>query len=476
MTRGEAPMERYGYLLRPTRLGRVNSCTQSRDRSGALAALAFAEPLKEVRAHPALDGFSGFFRDPGWAMAAVVFILAGLVILLGITVLKRRKVEAALRKSEERYRDIFERAVEGFFQSTPNGRFLSVNPSFARILGYDSPEEVVSTIVNIPEQMYIDASERDFFKRTMEESGSVVKGFEHNLRRKDGTGIWVSTNARAVSAPDGTILYYEGTSEDVTSRKLAEQEIRRLNEDLEARVRERTAQLEAANRELEAFSYSVSHDLRAPLRAIDGYTRILAEDYAPLLDAEGLRVCAVVQDNARRMGHLIDDLLTFSRLSRSEMQSSPIDMEVLVNSVFHELTTPEERERIDFSVGPLPKARGDAGLIRQIWTNLIANALKFSSKQDRAKIEIASEAGDGERVYRIRDNGAGFDMRYVQKLFGVFQRLHSEREFEGTGVGLAIVQRVIHRHGGRVWAEGEIEKGATFFFALPGNGQDRSPP
>lgn len=240
--------------------------------------------------------------------------------------------------------------------------------------------------------------------------------------------------------------------------------------ELEQRVNQRTAQLEAANKELEAFSYSVSHDLRAPLRAIDGFTEILFKDYEPQLDAEGKRICSVISKSARNMGKLIDDLLTFSRLGRAEMRLSPIDMATLANSVFFELTTPESRERIDFHVGKLPQVMGDPTLIRQVWMNLLSNAIKFSSKKERAIIEVSGERTRKETSYSVRDNGAGFDMQYVDKLFGVFQRLHSTRGFEGTGVGLAIVQRVIHRHGGRVWAEGATNNGATFYFTIKHEG------
>ncbi|MBE7552052.1 MAG: HAMP domain-containing protein [Anaerolineales bacterium] len=239
---------------------------------------------------------------------------------------------------------------------------------------------------------------------------------------------------------------------------------------LEENVRERTAELEAANKELEAFSYSVSHDLRAPLRAIDGYTRILVEDYEAGLDAEGKRVCAVIRHQTQHMGQLIDDLLAFSRLGRTQIQAAPINMETLAATVFDELTTPEEQERIDFHLVPLPPALGDPTMIRQVWINLLSNAIKFSAKRERALIEVDGQQSEGEIIYSVHDNGAGFDMRYVDKLFGVFQRLHSEREFEGTGVGLAIVQRVIRRHSGRVWAEGAVDQGATFYFTLPGKG------
>ena len=241
-------------------------------------------------------------------------------------------------------------------------------------------------------------------------------------------------------------------------------------DDLERRIHERTAQLEAANRELEAFTYSVSHDLRAPLRAIDGYTRILLDDYQPLLDAEGKRVCSVISESAHRMSDLIDDLLTFSRLGRSALNPSKIDMETLAKTIFQELTTAQSRKRIDFQVDTVRPAVGDPALLRQVWVNLLSNAIKFSSRQKHAVIRVKGENGENETVYSVKDNGVGFDMQYAGKLFGVFQRLHSVREFEGNGVGLALVQRVILRHGGRVWAEGEVGKGAIFYFTLPRQG------
>jgi PAS domain S-box-containing protein len=289
---------------------------------------------------------------------------------------------------------------------------------------------------------------------------------------KDGRKIRMDVRTVAIKDTNGKLRNVISVNRDITERKKAEEEVRQLNERLEQRVIERTAQLHAANKELEAFSYSVSHDLRAPLRAINGYTRILVEDYSSVLDEEGKRICNVITTEALRMGDLIDDLLSFSRLSRKEIMPAKVDMKALASSVYGELTRESERERIDFKIGKLPPAQGDPSLLHQVWVNLISNAIKFTSKKDRAIIEIGTKKSDNQNIYCVRDNGAGFDIQYVDKLFGVFQRLHSEDEFEGTGVGLAIVQRIIQRHGGRVWAEGDVGKGATFYFSLPREGKN----
>jgi light-regulated signal transduction histidine kinase (bacteriophytochrome) len=253
---------------------------------------------------------------------------------------------------------------------------------------------------------------------------------------------------------------------DITEQKKAEEHIHELNASLELRVQERTAELQEANKELEAFAYTVSHDLRAPVRAIGGFTRILMDDYSGKLDTEGQRICRVITENTRRMEHLIDDLLSFSRLSRVDMNLSTIDMAEIVWKCFEEQTGTGDSSRIKLTVGEMPYAKGDYPMLVQVWSNLLSNALKYTSHCKLAEITVGSYREGAQFVYFIRDNGTGFDMKYANKLFGVFQRLHSAKEYEGTGVGLAIVHRILQRHGGKIWADAEIEKGATFSFTL----------
>jgi light-regulated signal transduction histidine kinase (bacteriophytochrome) len=242
---------------------------------------------------------------------------------------------------------------------------------------------------------------------------------------------------------------------------------RHAKAELEERVRQRTAELERANRELESFSYSVSHDLRAPVRAIEGFARILEEEAGDRLEPAARKYLATIRDNGRRMGVLIESLLEFSRLGRRALNLSDTDMAALAKDVFEELSGGMAKVP-ELVLGPMPRARCDRALMRQVWTNLLSSAIKFSGKTEAPRLATGGTSGAGENVYYVKDNGAGFDMRYYEKMFGVFQRLHGEHEFSGTGVGLALVQRIVERHGGRVWAEGKVGEGATFYFSLPG--------
>jgi PAS domain S-box-containing protein len=375
----------------------------------------------------------------------------------------RKQGEVEIRRAKEFNEKLIASMQDGLSVLDPEGVHLEVNPAFCEMTGY-TREELIG---GAPPHPYWAPEGLEAIQAALERIlGGDFSAIELCFMRKNGEHFPVIVSPSCIRGADGVPTAYFAAVKDITGRKRAEEKIRMLNEELEQRVLDRTAELQAANEELEAFSYSVSHDLRAPLRAIDGFVRILEEDYHELLDVEGRRICKVISDSAHDMGRLIDDLLAFSRVGRITMKPSLIDMEGLVRASFLESTDAAMRDRIDFQVDQLPRGYADPALLRQVWANLIGNAIKFASIKERAHIEIKADVQGETVVYSVRDNGAGFDMRYVHKLFGVFQRLHRAEEFEGTGVGLAIVQRIVHRHGGRVWAEGEEGVGAAFYFTL----------
>jgi PAS domain S-box-containing protein len=379
---------------------------------------------------------------------------------------ERKRTEEALQESEHKYRHLFEDANEGVFQSTPDGHYLTVNPAFARMFGFDSPEHMMRAVGNIGRQLYARTEDRERIKQLLDDPGNVT-GFEAELRRRNGDRFWISINARSIRDAQGRILYYDGFATDITERKQAEEDIRRLNAELDQRVRERTAQLEIANKELEAFSYSVSHDLRSPLRHLLGFANLLNQQASETLDEESRHYLKVISDSAIRMGKLIDDLLSFSRMGRVEMMKTRVNMNDLVQDVLETVQPELQGREIAWSVGRIPEVHGDPSLLKMVMVNLVSNAIKFTAQKPQASIEIGSrpENADEEVIY-IKDNGVGFDMKYAGKLFGLFQRLHRADEFEGTGLGLANIRRIILRHGGRTWAEGAVDQGATFYFSL----------
>jgi PAS domain S-box-containing protein len=371
----------------------------------------------------------------------------------------RKLAEEARSASEARYRALFEYAPVGILIGNPANVYLDANVSMCRMLGYAHDELVGlqgSDIVAPTEIQHIEAA-------LVEIKAKLGHHREWQFRRKDGSIL--ATETMATLMPDGNFM---AIIRDITERKQAQGKIQQLNSELEQRVLERTAQLESANKELEAFSYSVSHDLRAPLRAVDGFSQAVLEDYGPELP-EGCREdLQTIRNGAQKMGQLIDDLLTFSRLSRLPLSKSAVDTGKLVRSVLGELNYKQKGRQIDVRIAELAQCQADPALLKQVWVNLLSNALKYSGKREAAVIEIGCAREKGQNVYFVRDNGTGFDMQYAHKLFGVFQRLHRAEDYEGTGVGLAIVQRVIHRHGGRVWAESTVNRGATFYFTLEG--------
>jgi PAS domain S-box-containing protein len=375
---------------------------------------------------------------------------------------ERKRAESALRQSEERFRlAVADVTTYGILTLDAGGRVATWNAGAERIKGYRADEIIGKHFSCFYPQEDVAAG-----KPEMELTAATAQGRveDEGWRvRKDGSRFWASVVITAMRGADGKLIGFSKVTRDLTERKNAEENIQKLNHDLEQHV----AELIVANNELDAFTHSLAHDLRAPLRHMHGFATLLCETSNKRLDAEGRRFLGKILQSSGEMGRLVDELLAFARLGRVELQQTQVDLQRLVEEARQQLAPDTQGRPISWQVGQLPNVSADPALLRQVLVNLLSNAVKYTNKKDDARIEIGSSNGNGEITVFVRDNGAGFEMEYAQKLFRVFQRLHRAEEFEGTGVGLANVRRIIERHGGRVWAEGQPGHGATFYFSLP---------
>ena len=383
------------------------------------------------------------------------------IISLGTDITQRHAAERALRESEARFRDVVDASGGYVWETGPEVAFTYVSDRVLAVLGHPAAE-----VVGRRPREFMPPGEAERLGRWVLGHGGwdiAFRDVEHRALRRDGVEIWLRVIAVPVRDGTGAIIGYRGTATDITEARNARERIERMNEELEARVADRTADLRASVQELEAFNYTISHDLRAPLRAVNGYAHMAIEDYGTLLPEEGRRLLRTAAESARRMAVMLDALLDFSRLARRAIDRHPVSMQPLVGEVLDELGRDAGGLPV-IHVGALPGCTGDPMLLRQVWSNLIGNALKYSRTVAAPRVEIGFEPATG--AYFVSDNGVGFDMAHASKLFGVFQRLHTDAQFEGTGVGLAIVQRIVQRHGGRIWAESRPGAGSTFRFTL----------
>ncbi len=378
---------------------------------------------------------------------------------------ERKQAEVALWESKERFRLLVEGVQDyAIIMLSAEGQVASWNSGAERIMGYQAPEIIGQSVSHF----YPDVSNSQAKAQQEIQIATTTGRFEEEgwRMRQDGSQFWAHVILTALNDGTGQLRGFSKVTHDITDRKRAEQEIKALNQELEQRVTERTTQLAAINQELEAFAYSVSHDLRAPLRSIDGFSQTLLERHAEQLDAKGQHYLQRVRAGTQRMGQLIDDLLNLSRVTRSEMSWQLVDLSAIAQSIVTELQQSQPERQVEFAIASDLIAYGDTQLLTIVLDNLLNNAWKFTSKHAQACIEFGALPSADTPIYFVRDNGTGFDMEYAHKLFGAFQRLHAMTEFPGTGIGLATVQRIIHRHGGKVWAEGAVEQGACFYFTL----------
>ena len=380
---------------------------------------------------------------------------------------ERKHVEDVMRESEAKLKKAQHFAHVGSWTWNIKENQLAWSDEMFRLFGLEretftgSLDDVIARSIHPEDRSKVDQSNLSVIQNQQ------PVPLEYRVVWPDQSVHWVWAEAGEMILDEmGSVSSLSGTILDITERKRASEEIRQMNADLEQRVADRTIQLTAANQELEAFSYSVSHDLRAPLRSLDGFSIVLLEDYAGQLDEPGKNYLARIQEASRRMNQLINDLLDLSRVTRADFTRQRVDLSALANSIAAELKAQSPQRQVEFEITVDLIVQGDASLLKIVLENLLNNAYKFTSRREQASIQVGRVEQDGQWIYFVRDNGAGFDMDYANKLFGAFQRLHSEKEFPGTGIGLATVQRIIHRHGGRVWAEGAVDQGATFYFTI----------
>ncbi|MBU1798594.1 MAG: PAS domain S-box protein [Bacteroidetes bacterium] len=399
-------------------------------------------------------------------MSSSIISLNNVLHILSITrnITEIKKAQNELRISEIRFRTAFENSAVGMCLTGTDGQFLQVNAKMCQILGYYAPELLSLTFQQITHPDDISVSS-DFIIGLLKNQNESIN-FEKRYLKKNGDIILAEVSSSLLSDKNNNQLYFITHLIDITERKRVEEEIRNLNEELELRVIERTAQLEATNKELESFSYSISHDLRAPLRSIDGFSQAILEDYYDLLDTQGKNFLNRIRSSAQMMARLIDDMLKLSRVTRSSINFAKVNLSEIAESIKNELQVQDIDRKIQFIIAPNMIDIADPNLIRAAIYNILENAWKFTSKKNESKIEFGKIDSNGKSSYFISDNGAGFNMKYSNKLFSPFQRLHQQNEFAGTGIGLATVQRIIHRHYGKVWAEGNVDSGATFYFTL----------
>ncbi|MFA3781777.1 PAS domain S-box protein [Melioribacteraceae bacterium 4301-Me] len=448
-----------------------------RSREGKLALDKIQEDINQIRFEEQLNlqkikssvndklTISKYVIVLGSFLNLVIVILFSLFLRADIKA--REKAENLLKESEEEFRSIFEQAAVGAAIVSIDGKFLKTNYKLCEILGYDEKDICSLSFPDIVHPQDL-KTHYDYINKIL--SGEITSyTTEKRYIKKDRSTIWVNVAVSVVKDEKAQPKHMIVVVEDISVRKKLSLELQNLNRELENKISLRTAQLEAANKELESFTYSVSHDLRAPLRAIDGFSKIIFEDYYDKLDQEGRRLLEIIGTNVSRMGKLIDDLLAFSRLGKQSLFKSEINTNLLINSIINDLMIDQTHRKIEFNIHKLPNIYADPNLIKQAFTNLLSNAIKYTSKKENAIIEVGANSSENENVFYIKDNGAGFDMRYYDKLFGIFQRLHTEKEFEGTGVGLALVKKIILMHEGKIWAESKLNEGAVFYLSIPKN-------